>query len=90
MSEFKGSFEDLQAELATAGCVGAWTEIANGKQLKSTDGGILNWFPATGKINFQGGAGAKAKLQDLLAVFGAAVAPAMPAAPKAVAATSTR
>jgi predicted nucleotide-binding protein len=66
MAEFKGSLEDLQAELAKAGCDGTWSDIANGKQFKATDGGIVNWFTATKKINFQGNAAAKAKMQALL------------------------
>ncbi len=89
MAEFKGTYEDLQSELAKAGCVGKWSEIANGYQFKSSDGGILNWFPATGKINFQGGAAPKAKLQTLLATLAgqttesvAAPVPAAHAAPK--------
>lgn len=62
MAEFKGSFEDLQQTVAKFDCPGAWTDIANGKQFKTGDGGILNWFPASGKINFQGATAAKNKL----------------------------
>jgi predicted nucleotide-binding protein len=76
MAEFKGSFEDLQQTVTKFGCAGAWSDIANGKQFKTGDGGILNWFPATGKINFQGAAAAKSKLQTL---FGEASTP-IPAA----------
>jgi len=84
MAEFKGSFEDLQQTVSNFGCAGAWSDIGNGKQFKTGDGGILNWFPATEKINFQGAAAAKNKLQ---ALFGEASAP-LPAmaAPVAVAA----
>lgn len=69
MAEFKGSYEALQAELMKAGCVGKWSSIDNGHQFRSADGGILNWFPATGRINFQGGAAAKRKLQSSLAAL---------------------
>ncbi|MBB6580634.1 TIR domain-containing protein [Ralstonia solanacearum] len=65
MAEFKGTYEDLQSKLTVLGCVGTWTEVSNGKQFKSSDGGILNWFPATGKINFQGSASARTKLESL-------------------------
>lgn len=64
MADFKGSFEELQNTVTNSGCVGAWTDIANGKQFKTADGGILNWFPATGRINFQGPAAAREKLQQ--------------------------
>src|SRR5205823_383654 len=37
----------------------------NGKQYRSKDGGVMNWFPATGLINFQGKASAKQALQSL-------------------------
>lgn len=81
MAEFKGTFEELQAELAKSGCTGKWSDIANGHQFKSDDGGILNWFPSTGKINFQGAAGPKAKLQALLSALApdAAITPPVPA-----------
>ncbi|MGL4409718.1 MAG: TIR domain-containing protein [Zoogloea sp.] len=65
MPEFKGSFEELQQMLSQKGCTGIWSDISNGKQFKSNEGGILNWFPGTGSINFQGKATAKNKLQGL-------------------------
>lgn len=87
MQEFKGTFEDLQFVVSTQGCTGKWSDVANGKQFKTNDGGILNWFPATGKINYQGSASAKAKLQTLLGVSAPTATPnltpqASPAATK--------
>ena len=66
MQEFNGTFEELQNAVSGQGCTGKWTDTANGKQFKTNDGGILNWFPSTGKINYQGSAPAKAKLQGSL------------------------
>ena len=66
MQEFKGTFEELQEILAGAGCVGHWSDIANGKQFKSKEGGILNWYTGTGRVNFQGPAAPKAKLMQML------------------------
>ncbi|QYY25458.1 TIR domain-containing protein [Diaphorobacter sp. MNS-0] len=66
MQEFKGTFEELQGTVAAAGCIGQWSDIANGKQFKSKDGGILNWFTATGRVTFQGTAAPKAKLMQML------------------------
>ena len=76
MQEFKGTFEDLQGLLAAAGCTGQWTDVANGKQFKTPDGGILNWYTATGRVNFQGPAGAKNKLIQM--VGGVPSAPSSP------------
>ena len=66
MQEFKGTFEELQTAVSGKGCIGKWTDTANGMQFKTNDGGILNWFPTTGKINYQGSATAKVKLQNSL------------------------
>ena len=76
MQEFKGNFEELQDILSKAGCNGQWTDIANGKQFKSAEGGILNWYTATGRINFQGPTPAKSKLLEQLGGKPTAIAPA--------------
>lgn len=80
MSEFKGSFDELQAMVSGFGCVGSWTDIANGKQFKMKEGGILNWFPATGRINFQGPAAARDKLQQYFGGVSTSVATSAPIA----------
>lgn len=88
MPDFNGSFEELEATVDALGCAGSWGDVANAKQFKTTDGGILNWFPATGRINFQGATAARGKLEALF--NGAApVAIAVPAA-KAVAAAKPK
>lgn len=66
MKEFKGTFGELQSLLAGRGCVGEWGDIANGKQFRSDGGGILNWYSATGRVNFQGPAEPKGKLMEML------------------------
>lgn len=78
MQEFNGEFEELQAIVANAGCAGHWSDVANGKQFKSNDGGIMNWYTATGRINFQGPAGPKAKLMEQLGNNPKAEASAVP------------
>src|SRR3990167_209633 len=89
MQEFKGKFDELQETLSKAGCNGQWTDVANGKQFKSAEGGILNWYTATGRINFQGPAPAKNKLLEQLGGKPTATSPAPYAAP-AVAAAKTK
>lgn len=82
MQEFKGKFEELQELLAKSGCVGQWADVANGKQFKSEQGGILNWYPATGRVNYQGPAPAKARLfEQIGGKAAAAPASAQPYAP---------
>lgn len=67
-SKFKGSLEDLQAAVADAGIAGSWSEEAGGKHsFRSKDGGVLNWWPATGTLQFQGQAEAKSALEQVLA-----------------------
>jgi len=78
MQDFKGLFDELQGVVAAQGCVGQWSDVANGKQFKTKDGGILNWFPATGRITFQGPAAPKAKLMQLLGSESAAEPQASP------------
>lgn len=73
MQDFKGSFEELQELVAQKGCVGQWSDVANGKQFRSEDGGILNWYTATGRVMFQGPAGPRGKLLEMIG--GEAVAP---------------
>ncbi|ARU03534.1 hypothetical protein CCO03_01505 [Comamonas serinivorans] len=85
MQEFKGTFEELQGTITTTGCIGQWSDIANGKQFKSKEGGILNWFTATGRVTFQGPAAPKAKLMQMLGsetISEPQVAPAPSAAAK--------
>lgn len=66
MQEFKGKFEELQALLEQKGCVGQWSDVANGKQFRTDDGGILNWYPATGRVLLQGSAVPRGKLMEMI------------------------
>jgi predicted nucleotide-binding protein len=54
MTKFKGAFEDLQAKVAATGHGGTWSDIANGKQFRADNGAILNWYPKTGTLQYQG------------------------------------
>jgi predicted nucleotide-binding protein len=66
--KFKGSLEELQAAVAAAGIVGSWSEEAGGKHcFRSKEGGILNWWPTTGTLQFQGPIEAKSALEEVLA-----------------------
>lgn len=63
MKNFKGTFEELQAKVSATGRKGSWTDIANGKQFRCDDGAILNWFPNSGRITYQGAEAVRDKLQ---------------------------
>lgn len=65
--KFKGSIEELQAAVADAGITGTWSDEAGGKHsFRSKDGGVLNWWPATGTLQFQGQPDAKLALEQAL------------------------
>ena len=66
-SKFKGTLEELQAAIADAGIAGSWNAEAGGKHcFRSKDGGVLNWWPTKGTLQFQGQAEAKNLLEQVL------------------------
>jgi len=66
VADFKGSFEELQETVSRLGCKGKWGDVANGKQFRSEDNSILNWYPATGRLQFQGPQAARDRLRALV------------------------
>ncbi len=53
--KFSGSYEDLKSRLNSLENSGEWIDLnENQKQFKHKSGSILNWYPSTGTINFQG------------------------------------
>ncbi len=82
---FTGSYEKLRERLSSLAGDGEWSDLNdNQKQFRRHDGGILNWYPSTGTINFQGPGEAKSKLESAIAsLLSAATAtgpvPAQPA-----------
>jgi predicted nucleotide-binding protein len=65
--KFAGTIEELRAKVASAGIAGTWKEDqAQSKfMFTSRNKGVLNWWPATQTLNFQGQAVAKATLQAI-------------------------
>ncbi len=54
-TRFSGTIEELKAKLAPLDTSGSWTEVnTNQHQFRHHDGGVMNWFPSTGSITFQG------------------------------------
>lgn len=82
-TKFKGELEELKVLIASAGIEGIWRTETGGKySFKSTEDGVLNWWPATGTLQLQGQATGKAALEAALAedtpAVAAAPAPAKP------------
>jgi deoxycytidylate deaminase len=75
---FTGTFDELKAKLR--GVTGEWKELnPNQKQFRTPAGGILNWYPGTGAILFQGKSPAVDELRAAAkAAFAGAVAPMAP------------
>jgi predicted nucleotide-binding protein len=64
---FKGSVEDLKQKVAEAGIAGDWSEDGQGKLcFRSKDDGILNFWPSTRRLQFQGKA---EPMTELAAIF---------------------
>ena len=63
---FDDGVEALKTLVATHGIKGNWTEDANGKHaFRSRDRGILNYWPSSGKIHYQGRPDAQTKLRAI-------------------------
>jgi predicted nucleotide-binding protein len=77
--KFKGTKEELIGKIQSLGYAIEVKEAGSGIQFRTADGAIMNWFPSTGTINFQGDTAASAKLSEQLEpILGiAAVAPAL-------------
>src|SRR4051794_33292228 len=46
--------ERLKQAIAAASCSGTWQEIEHGHQFRAKNGAILNYYPSTGRVVFQG------------------------------------
>lgn len=59
----KGTFEDLLVMVRGCGFdVEATSEHENSKQVRTSQGAIVNWYPSTGTLVFQGTKAAKEQL----------------------------
>ena len=62
--KFEGTLDELKALLEQAGFSGRWSDDGRGKHsFRSSENGVLNWWPNTGSLNFQGKAESKTKLE---------------------------
>lgn len=73
---FEGTAEELIAKVAAAGVSGEWAVDGQGKHFfRAKKGGILNFWPSKGTLQFQGKADAKAELEAIFADDGAVAMP---------------
>lgn len=62
---FTGTWEDLQLKLSTLKQNGEWVQLnTNQVQFKHKLGGIINWYPNTGKVLIQGAQSAAIELKQ--------------------------
>ena len=53
--KYKGSFNKLKKYVRLTGIIGSWKTDGTGKHVFRSDaGGVLNWWPSSGTVNFQG------------------------------------
>lgn len=65
---FSQSYEDLKTCLQPITSSGEWFVInSNQIQFRHQRGGVMNWYPSTGSLNFQGKAAAADELQRQVA-----------------------
>lgn len=59
---FGGEYDELKRIVASLNLPGEWSEAKDCVQFRTKDGAVLNWFPTTGTINFQGPDPAKSRV----------------------------
>jgi predicted nucleotide-binding protein len=53
-TKFKGTIDALKARIEGAGINGKWSDDGKKHSFRSDEGALLNWWPSTGTVNFQG------------------------------------
>jgi len=65
--KFKGSINELKARVEAAGITGEWSDEGQGKHaFRTSYGALVNFWPRTGTIQFQGKESARAKMHAAL------------------------
>jgi deoxycytidylate deaminase len=69
-TRFSGTIEELKNKLASLNASGSWIEVnPNQYQFRHNEGGVMNWFPSTGSITFQGKPSGRDLLQAKVAAL---------------------
>jgi len=64
--KYYGSIEDLKWLVVSATISGDWEQQGDKWVFRSSRGGILNWWPSSGTVHFQGKDPGKSQLQEAL------------------------
>ncbi|HEY3855656.1 MAG TPA: nucleotide-binding protein [Verrucomicrobiae bacterium] len=73
-SKFEGTFDELQALIKAAGIKGKWEDAGPTQhRFRSSDGGVLSWWPSRGTVSLQGQEKAQSNLEK--AISGSATTP---------------
>lgn len=65
--KYEGTFEELQKDVADTKIPGQWERLAAGSwRYRCSDGAILNWWPSTDTLTFQGPHAASAHFERQL------------------------
>jgi hypothetical protein len=65
-SKYHGSIETLINAIKTANIPGEWQSGGGKQTFRSHNGGIMNWWPSNGTVNFQGKEPDRTALQQAL------------------------
>lgn len=64
---FEGSYQELRDKLTRLDSAGVWKTLnPNQYQFKSNSGGVMNWYPSTRNMTFQGKPSAADELEGLI------------------------
>lgn len=64
--KYYGSIETLKDSVASSKIPGEWQSDGSKQTFRSCSGGILNWWPSSGTVQFQGKEPGKSQLQHAL------------------------
>ena len=64
--KFRGNIHQLKAVMNSIDPQGEWIDTRRRHQFRATNGGILNWWPSTGTVSFQGPDRAADELEDVI------------------------
>lgn len=75
-ANFEGGIEELKAKVASVAIAGDWSEDGQGKySFRSKKGGILNYWPSKGTLQFQGKLGPKSELEAIFSGNASTIGP---------------
>lgn len=66
MEKYHGEFADLQGLVSKLNYSGQWADENGKKIFRSNNGAVLNWWPSTGTIQFQGPPDVSNKLENAI------------------------